>query len=63
MPTITLVSNTRGANGKWKATTTTANVTHNNARLYYHTDRQTYEFVGLDASSNRIYRNAQKVRQ
>jgi len=36
--------------------TETVNLTHNNARLLYHGGRA-YEFVGLDASGNRIYRD------
>jgi hypothetical protein len=32
-------------------------ITHNSARLYYHTDGNVYEYVGNDASGNRIYRN------
>jgi hypothetical protein len=50
MPTAILQP--RGKNGG-EATKT---ITHNNARLY-HEGGRTYEFVGFDASGNRIYRD------
>lgn len=62
MPTATLKSYTVGKNGKPKEVATSVSITHNNARLYYHTDGETYYFVGLDASGNRIYQNAKKAR-
>lgn len=57
MPTTTLRSRVT-VNGKQQNIAQVVNVTHNNARLYYHTDGQTYEFEGLDVSSNRIYKDA-----
>jgi hypothetical protein len=62
MPTAILKSFTRKRNGKVQETSTTATITHNNRRLYHHTDGETYEYVGDDASGNRIYRNARKAR-
>ncbi len=62
MATTTLISTTRGPNGKPKEVIATVNVTHNNARLLNYTDGETYEFIRLDASANRVYRNARKIR-
>lgn len=61
MPTVTLKSFTVKTNGRIKETTTSAVVVHNNRRLYTHTDGLTYEFVGLDASGNRIYRDTRRM--
>lgn len=62
MPSATLKSYSVGKNGKPKEVSTAVSITHNNARLYYHTDGETYYYVGNDASGNRIYQNARKVR-
>jgi hypothetical protein len=59
---VTLLSSSKNAKDKTVQTTTTANVTHNNARLLFHSDGHTYEFVGLDGSGNRIYRDTKKAR-
>lgn len=48
--------------GAGKDTTQTVSVTHNNSRLYTHTDGETYERVGVDGSGNLIYRNTRIVR-
>lgn len=61
MATTTLKSTVKTGN-KVKETTTVVNVTHSNRRLYTHTDGETYEYIGNDASGNRIYRNARKAR-
>lgn len=61
MPTTILKSFTK-TGAKVKETSVTASVTHNNARLYHHTDGKTYEYIGDDASGNRIYRDTRKVR-
>lgn len=62
MATTILQSRVKDAKGKVKDVSTTVNVTHNNARLLHHSDGETYEFIGLNASSNRIYRNTRKQR-
>lgn len=61
MPTAILRSFTK-AGVKVKEVSTTATITHNNARLYHHSDGKTYEHVGVDASGNRIYRDARRIR-
>lgn len=61
MPT-TILKTYDTSGKKPKETTLTVNVTHNNARVYYHTDGETYYYTGNDASGNRIYKNARKVR-
>jgi hypothetical protein len=58
MPTATLRSNDkRDKGGRSSSTDTSTTITHNNARLYNHSDGKTYEYVGDDLSSNRIYRD------
>jgi hypothetical protein len=42
--------------GKSAAADVSATITHNNARLHFANGR-TYEYVGNDASGNRIYRD------
>jgi hypothetical protein len=56
MPTAILQTVQRGKDGNKKVVSTTKTITHNNARLY-HEGGLTYEYVGADASGNRIYRN------
>lgn len=60
MASATLKGFVKTANGA-KEVSTAATITHNNLRLYYHTDGETYYYTGDDASGNRIYRNARKV--
>ena len=62
MPTAILRSQVKVA-GKTapKDVSVTKTITHNNARLY-HEGGESYEFVGLDGSGNRIYRSTKKVR-
>jgi hypothetical protein len=56
MPTAILRTQTRKNDGRIKLTDTTKTITHNNARLY-HEGGRTYEYIGNDASGNRIYRD------
>jgi len=56
MPTAVLRTMTRSRSGNVKIVETTKTITHNNARLY-HEAGKTYEYVGLDRSGNRIYRD------
>ncbi len=56
MPTAILQTQTAIKGGNVKTTAVTKTITHNSARLY-HEGGRTYEFVGLDASGNRIYRD------
>lgn len=63
MPTTILQAiRSQGPGKRPKEVTSTVSVTHNNARLYNHTDSKTYEFVGVDASANRIYRDQSRPR-
>jgi hypothetical protein len=65
MPTTVLQSWTKGRDqGKVGPVdvSVTANVTTNNARLYYHTDGNVYERVGTDGSGNPVYRNQKRER-
>lgn len=57
MPAATLQKVNKDSYTKRSDVSATATITHNNARLYYHTDGLVYEYVGDDASGNRIYRN------
>lgn len=57
MPTGTLQKIVKDADKKAADASETLTITHNSARLYYHTDGKPYEYVGVDGSSNRIYRN------
>jgi hypothetical protein len=59
MPTTTLQSNSGGKSGHVTVTSVTKTVTHNNARLY-HEGGRTYEYIGLDANGDRIYRDTKK---
>ena len=59
MPTAVLQSPSRKRDGNVVITSVTKTITHNNRRLYTENGR-TYEYVGLDASGNRIYRDTQK---
>ena len=61
MPTAVLQSFSRDRT-KITPTSATATVTHNNSRLYNHSDGKTYEYVGNDSSGNRIYRDARRMR-
>lgn len=56
MPTAILRTETRRKDGQISVTETSQTITHNNYRLYFGGGR-TYEYVGDDASSNRIYRD------
>jgi hypothetical protein len=56
MPTAILRTQTRRPDGSVKTTTVTKSITHNNSRLY-HEGGRTYEYIGDDASGNRIYRD------
>lgn len=62
MPTAILRNVVVMPRGKVKDRSQTVTITHSNKRLYHHTDGHTYEYVGNDASGNRIYRNTRKVR-
>lgn len=57
MPTAILQSKTHRITPRDLSITKT--ITHNNSRLY-HENGRTYEFVGVDASGNRIYRDTAK---
>lgn len=59
MPTANLLTQTATKSGSVKTTTVTKTITHNSARLY-HEGGRTYEYVGDDASGNRIYRDTKK---
>jgi hypothetical protein len=56
MPTAILRTETRRKDGSVVVTEASQTITHNNSRLYNASGR-TYEYVGDDASSNRIYRD------
>lgn len=58
MATATLrTPDKRDRGGRASNTDASTSITHNNARLYTHSDGKTYEYVGDDGSSNRIYRD------
>jgi hypothetical protein len=57
MPTATLQAVTKNADKHPVDVSVSKTITHNNARLFYDTDGSVYEFVGVDVSANRIYRN------
>jgi hypothetical protein len=59
MPTAVLQTNNSNKTGNVKVTTVTKSITHSNARLY-HEGGRSYEYVGDDASGNRIYRDTKK---
>jgi len=64
MPSTTILQGVSvDKTGKGRDLAQTVSVTHNNSRLYTHTDGETYEVIGVDASSNRIYRNTRTVRE
>lgn len=56
MPTAVLQTRTRTKTGTVTITSVTKTITHNSARLY-HEGGRTYEYVGLNGSGNRIYRD------
>lgn len=56
MPAATLKSISKDTYTKRSDVSVVATITHNNSRLYYHTDGNVYEYVGDDATG-RIYRN------
>lgn len=56
MPTAILRTETRRKDGSVSMVDSSQTITHNNARLYSASGR-TYEYVGDDASTNRIYRD------
>lgn len=58
MPTAILQTFEKKRDGRLKDVSTTASITHSNKRLYTANGR-TYEYVGDDASGNRIYRDTQ----
>ena len=56
MPTAILRTETKRVDGAVVTKDTSSPITHNNARLY-NAGGRTYEYVGDDASANRIYRD------
>jgi hypothetical protein len=56
MPTAILQSDTKKKSGALATASVSKTITHNNGRLYYENGR-TYEYIGNDASGNRIYRD------
>lgn len=58
MPTAILQSERRNKEGNRRIVRETRTITHNNRRLYNERGR-TYEYIGNDASGNRIYRDTQ----
>lgn len=56
MPTAILRTETRRKDGQLSTTDASQTITHNNARLY-NAGGRTYEYVGDNASSDRIYRD------
>ncbi len=56
MPTAILRSQVPDKFGNVKNRDKSVSVTHNNARLF-HQNGRTYEYIGNDASGNRIYRD------
>lgn len=56
VPTAILRTDTRRKDGSVATADSSQTITHNNARLYNVSGR-TYEYVGDDASTNRIYRD------
>lgn len=58
MPVAILQSNTKKRDGNLKVTEVSKTITHNNSRLY-HEGGRTYEYIGNDASGNRMYRDTQ----
>lgn len=59
MPTAILQTNTAQRTGHVKVTSVSKTITHNNARLY-HEGGRTYEYIGVNASGHRIYRDTKK---
>lgn len=59
MPVAILQSPDRKKTGNTKTTQVSKSITHNNSRLY-HEGGRTYEYIGDDASGNRIYRDTAK---
>ncbi len=57
MPTATLQKIVKDGDKRASDFSESQTITHNNARLFYHTDGRPYEYVGNDVSANRIYRN------
>jgi hypothetical protein len=57
MPTATLQKIAKDTDKHSSDNSVSKTITHNNARLFYDTDGAVYEFVGVDVSANRIYRN------
>lgn len=57
MPSATLQKITKDGDKHPSDVSVVKTITHNNARLFYDTDGACYEFVGVDVSANRIYRN------
>lgn len=59
MPVAILRTESKRPDGRVKTTDTSKTITHNNARLY-HEGGRSYEYIGNDASGNRIYRDTSK---
>ncbi len=59
MPTAVLQTNTGTKSGNVTVTSVTKTITHNSSRLY-HENGRTYEYVGNNASGDRIYRDTKK---
>lgn len=59
MPTAILQTNTAKKSGNVTVTSVSKTITHNNARLY-HENGRTYEYIGNDASGDRMYRDTKK---
>lgn len=56
MPTAVLVTDTKKKSGNLATVTVTKTITHNNSRLY-HEGGRSYEYVGNNASGDRMYRD------